>query len=209
MRIGIDAMGGDYAPREIVRGALDALPLLNGHEIVMIGDQGAIEAEVARCGEPAKGIYSIVHASEVIDMNEAPVEAVRTKKDSSIVKMATMASRGELDAIISAGNTGAFAAASQLRMGLVPGVVRSGIAVVLPSFTGPIVMCDVGANLTPKPHHLLQYGIMASAYARNVLGIKKPRVGLLSVGQEDLKGTTLVKSALELMRPCPLINFVG
>jgi glycerol-3-phosphate acyltransferase PlsX len=142
-------------------------------------------------------------------MDDVPVEAVKTKRDSSIVKMASMAGKRELDAIISAGNTGAFAAASQLRMGLVPGVARSGIAVVLPSFTGPIVMCDVGANLTPKPHHLLQYGVMASVYANNVLGVKKPRVALLSIGQEELKGTTLVQQAHELMRHCKPINFVG
>lgn len=208
MRIGIDAMGGDYAPREIVRGAIEALPQLQGHELVLFGDQSAIEAEMARCPKP-EGKLSIVHTSQVIGMDDVPVEAVKTKRDSSIVKMASLAGKRDLDAIISAGNTGAFAAASQLRMGLVPGVARSGIAVVLPSFTGPIVMCDVGANLTPKPHHLLQYGVMASAYANHVLGVKKARVALLSIGQEELKGTSLVQQAHELLRNCDSINFVG
>jgi glycerol-3-phosphate acyltransferase PlsX len=207
MRIGVDAMGGDYAPREIVRGALEATRSLNGHELVLVGDRAAIEAEIARCD--FDGDIEILHTSEVIGMDDVPVEAVRTKKDSSIVKLASMAGKQELDAVVSAGNTGAFAAACQLRMGLLPGVARSGIAVVLPSFTGPIVMCDVGANITPKPHHLLQYGIMASAYARHVLGVGKARVGLMSVGQEDLKGTTLVKQAHEMMRHCDRINFVG
>ncbi|HOA74073.1 MAG TPA: phosphate acyltransferase PlsX [Phycisphaerae bacterium] len=208
MRIGVDAMGGDYAPREIVRGALEAVPQLNGHQLVLVGDQAAIEAEMSRLDQ-APAAVEIVHASQVIGMDEVPVEAVRTKRDSSIVKLANMAGKHELDAIISAGNTGAFAAASQLRMGLIPGVVRSGIAVVLPSFTGPIVMCDVGANIAPKPHHLLQYAVMATGYARNVLGVAKPRVGLLSVGQEDLKGTTLVQQAHGLLRHCDRINFIG
>jgi len=208
MRIGVDAMGGDFAPREIVRGALEAIPALNDHELVLVGDRDIIEADLARL-DGRRGQVEIVHASQIIGMDEVPVEAVRTKKDSSIVKLAVMAGRGELDAIISAGNTGAFAAASQLRMGLLAGVARPGIAVVLPSFTGPIVMCDVGANISPKPHHLLQYAVMASAYARHVLGVIKARVGLLSIGQEDLKGTTLVQQAHELVRHCGHINFVG
>lgn len=208
MRIGLDAMGGDYAPREIVRGALEAVPYLNGHELILVGDREVIEAEMARIERPADSL-EIIHASEVIGMDEVPVEAVRAKRDSSIVRLASMAGKRELDAVISAGNTGAWAAACQLRMGLLPGVIRSGIAVVLPSFTGPIVMCDVGANITPKAHHLLQYGIMASAYARHILGVGKARVGLMSVGQEDLKGTTLVKQAHEMMRHCDRINFVG
>lgn len=208
MRIGVDAMGGDYAPREIIRGAVEAVPNLNGHQLVLVGDRAVIEAELARIDGPQGGL-EIVHTSQVIGMDEVPVEAVRTKKDSSIVKLAVMAGHQELDAIVSAGNTGAFAAASQLRMGLLPGVIRSGIAVVLPSFTGPIVMCDVGANISPKAHHLMQYAIMASAYARHVLKVSKARVGLLSVGQEDLKGTTLVKQAHEMMRHSDRINFVG
>ncbi len=208
MRIGIDAMGGDFAPREIVRGALEALPLLRGHELVLVGDRASIEAEIAKLDGTGSPL-SIIHTSQVIGMDEVPVEAVKAKKDSSIVKLAVMAGKRELDAVISAGNTGAFAAACQLRMGLIPGVSRSGIAVVMPSFNGPIVICDVGANISPKPHHLLQYAMMASVYARHVLGVAKPRVGLMSVGQEDLKGTTLVQQVHELLRSCEPINFVG
>lgn len=210
MRIGVDAMGGDFAPREIVRGALEAVPALGGHQLVLVGDRAAIEAEMARFDKDVDlASVEIVHASQVIGMDDVPVEAVRTKRDSSIVKLANLAGQRQLDAVVSAGNTGAFAAASQLRMSLIAGVARPGIAVVLPSFTGPIVMCDVGANIAPKAHHLLQYAIMASGYARNVLGVPKPRVGLLSVGQEDLKGTTLVQQAHEMLRHCDKINFVG
>ncbi len=208
MRIGVDAMGGDHAPREIVRGALEALPSLNGHELVLIGLESVIQQELERQGF-RDGNLRIIHASEVIAMEDVPVEAVRQKKDSSICRMAQMAAKGELNAIISAGNTGAFAAAAQLRMRLLPGVSRPGIAVVLPSFLGPIVLCDAGANLTPKPHHLVQYALMASAYARNVLHVERPRVALLSVGQEDVKGTTLVQHTHELLRSMPRINFVG
>jgi len=208
MRIGVDAMGGDYAPREIIRGAVEALPSLNSHELVLIGDEPAIRFELERLHTPAEKV-EIVHASQVIDMNEAPIEAVRTKKDSSICRMVVMAAERSLDAVISAGNTGAFAAASQIRMKLLPGVSRAGIAVVLPSFTGPIVLCDAGANITPKPHHLLEYAITASAYARYVLRVDRPRVALLSVGEEDTKGTTLVKQAHEVLRGSKTVNFVG
>lgn len=210
MRIGVDAMGGDYAPKEIVRGALEAVPALNGHQLVLIGDEHAIRAELDRSEIPqAKTKVEIVHTTQVIEMNEHPVEAVRGKKDSSICRMVKMAAEGKLQAVISAGNTGAFAAATQLRMKLLPGVSRPGVAVVIPSFTGPIVLCDAGANLTPKPHHLLEYAITASAYARCVLKVERPRVGLLSVGEEEVKGTSLVQQAHECMQASKMINFVG
>lgn len=208
MRIGVDAMGGDYAPREIVRGAVEALPNLGEHELVLIGDKSGILYELERLDCPASR-FTIIHASQAIGMDESPVEAVRQKKDSSICRMAQMAAAKDLDAIISAGNTGAFAAASQLRMKLLEGVSRPGIAVVIPSFMGPIIICDVGANLAPKPHHLVQYAVMASAYARYVLQVDRPRVGLLSVGEEDLKGTTLIKQAHELLRGTDRVHFVG
>lgn len=208
MQIGVDAMGGDLAPREIVRGVLEALPTLKAHEVVLIGQQDVIREELRKLGA-AEDAVPIVHASEVINMDDPPVEAVRTKRDSSICKMAKMAAEGELEAVISAGNTGAFAAASQLRMKLIPGISRPGIAVTIPSFTGPIVMCDVGANITPKPHHLVQYAIAASAYANCILKVDKPRVALLSVGEEDVKGPSLVKHAHEMLRNSHVVNFVG
>lgn len=209
MRIGIDAMGGDYAPGQVVQGALEAASqLANGDEIVLVGDEKLIADEFDRCGG-VNGQVRIKHASQVIGMDEMPVEAIRQKKDSSICRLAQLASESEVDAVISAGNTGAFAAASQLRMRLLPGVSRPGIAVVIPSFMGPIVMCDVGANLVPKVHHLVQYAVMASAYAAQILKVEKPRVGLLSIGEEDLKGTSLVKQTHEAMRKCEPIHFVG
>ena len=208
MRIGLDAMGGDYAPREIVRGAVEALDVAEGHELVLLGDEPVVRYELDRLGVGSKAIR-VVHTSQTIGMNESPIEAVRTKRDSSLVKMVTLAADGQLDAVISAGNTGAFAAASQLKMKLLPGVSRAGIAVILPSFTGPIILCDAGANITPKPHHLFEYAITATAYARYVLRIDRPRVALLSVGEEDAKGTTLVKQAHEVLRTSKNVNFVG
>jgi len=208
MRIGIDAMGGDYAPGQVVRGAIEALPTLNGHELVLIGDEHAIQNEIKRWDD-CEGRVVVAHASQVIGMNEVPVEAVRQKRDSSICRMVQMAAAQELDAVISAGNTGAFAAASQLRMKLLPGVSRPGVAVVIPSFTGPIVLCDAGSNLSPKPRHLVQYALMASAYTKHVLKVDRPRVALLSVGEEGLKGTELVKTTHELLRKCDRLHFVG
>jgi phosphate acyltransferase len=145
----------------------------------------------------------------VVEMDDPPVEAIRNKPNSSIAVMCKMAAKGEADVVISAGNTGACVAAAQLRMRTLPGVLRPGIAVLLPTFYGPVVICDVGANIAPKPRHLMQYAIMGGAYAHDVCEIENPRVGLLSIGEEDSKGTTIVKEARRLMRDEPQINFVG
>src|SRR5436305_458296 len=142
-------------------------------------------------------------------MDDSPVEAVRGKPDSSIAVMCKLAAKGDADVVISAGNTGACVAAAQLRMRTLPGISRPGIAVIVPTFYGPVVICDVGANVTPKPSHLEKYAIMAAAYSHAVCGIENPRVGLLSIGEEDAKGNAIVKEARKLMRDEPLINFVG
>jgi glycerol-3-phosphate acyltransferase PlsX len=142
-------------------------------------------------------------------MDDSPVEAIRNKPNSSIAIMCKLAAKGEADVVISAGNTGACVAAAQLRLRTLPGVARPGIAVILPTFHGPVVICDVGANIAPKPHHLHHYAVMAGAYAEAVCGIANPRVGLLSIGEEDAKGTTMVKESRKLLRDEPLINFVG
>jgi phosphate acyltransferase len=212
VRIAVDVMGGDKAPAAILRGCWDAADLLEpSDQIVLVGDEGVIKAGLQSSGLTAaqKAQYPIVHTSDVIAMDDPPVEAVRTKPNASLSLMCKLASRGEADAVISAGNTGACVAASQLRMRTLPGVSRPGIAIVLPTFYGPVTICDVGANITPKAKHLQQYAIMAGAYAHDVLGIENPRVGLLSIGEEDSKGTSIVKEARKLMRDEPLINFIG
>src|SRR4051812_47485960 len=212
VRAAVDVMGGDKAPAAILRGCWEATPLLNGGDkILLVGDESTIKKGLEASGldSAARGHYSIIPTTEVIAMDESPVEAVRGKPNSSISVMCKLASKGEADAVISAGNTGACVAASQLRMRLLPGVARPGIAVIIPTFHGPVVLCDVGANIASRPKHLQQYALMAGAYASAVLGIENPRVGLLSIGEEDAKGTTMVKESRKLMRDEPLINFVG
>lgn len=208
MRIAIDAMGGDHAPAEIVRGAVEGLSYLGpDDELVLLGKEDLVRAHL---GNDASNKQIVIqHCPEVIEMDDSPVEALRQKKHSSIMIMAKLASERAVDAVISAGNTGACAAACQLKMRTLAGLQRPGIAVVLPSFHGPLTVCDVGANVAPKPHHLLQYAQMASAYAEAVLKIKGPRVGLLSIGSEEVKGSPLVKQTHELLKQDPSVNFVG
>ena len=212
MRAAVDVMGGDKAPAAILKGCWEAAPLLGTDDVVyLVGDQGAVRQGLASSGlsDAQKGFYKPIPTTQVVEMDDAPVEAIRNKPDSSIAVMCKMASKGEADVVISAGNTGACVAAAQLRMRTLPGVLRPGIAVIMPTFYGPVVLCDVGANISPKPRHLMQYAIMAGAYATKVCGIENPRVGLLSIGEEDAKGTTVVKDARKLMRDEPQINFVG
>ena len=212
MRAAIDVMGGDKAPAAILKGCWEAAPLLDaGDQILLIGDETAIREGLANSGLSAekRALYKVVPTTEVIEMDESPVEAVRSKPNSSISVMCKLAGKGEADVVISAGNTGACVAAAQLRMRLLPGVARPGIAVIFPTFHGPIVLCDVGANIAPQPRHLHQYAIMCSVYAQAVCNIANPRVGLLSIGEEDAKGTTIVKESRKLLRDEPQINFVG
>jgi glycerol-3-phosphate acyltransferase PlsX len=142
-------------------------------------------------------------------MDDVPVEALKQKRDSSIVRMAALAAAQEVDAVISAGNTGACVAACQLRMRTLAGVGRPGIAVIIPSLHGPIVICDVGANIAPKPFHLLQYAQMATVYSNMMLKTQRPRVGLLSIGEEEVKGNTLVKEARQLIKQDKNLNYIG
>jgi phosphate acyltransferase len=209
MRIAIDAMGGDHAPAQIVRGAVEGLAFLGtGDELVLLGREDAVAAHLPADASVRRRI-TIQHCAETIEMDDSPVEALRQKKDSSIVVMARLAAEKQVDAVISAGNTGACAAACQLKMRTLGSVQRPGIAVIIPSFSGPLTICDVGANVAPKPHHLLQYAQMASAYAETILKIHRPRVGLLSIGSEDAKGNPLVKQTRELIKQDASIHFIG
>lgn len=212
MRAAVDCMGGDKAPAAILQGCWDAASLLSGtDQVILIGLEEVVVPALAQAPIPSdkRKHYSTVIASQVIEMDDSPVEAIRTKPDSSIGVMCKMVSRGEADVAISAGNTGACVAAAQLRMRTLPGVSRPGISVVFPTFHGPVTICDVGANIAPKPIHLHHYAIMASAYARAIHGIDSPRVGLMSIGEEDAKGTAIVKETRKLLRDESQINFVG
>jgi glycerol-3-phosphate acyltransferase PlsX len=205
-------MGGDHAPVEILQGCWQAAPLLDPDDTVfLVGDESIIRRglESSPLNPQQKKSFKVVATTQIIAMDESPVEAVRAKPDSSINIMCKLAAKGEADAVISAGNTGACVAAAQLRMRLLPGVARPGIAIMLPTYYGPVVICDVGANPEPKPKHIEQYAIMASEYAKAVCGRVEPRVGLLSIGEEDAKGNTLTREARKFMRDEPLINFIG
>jgi glycerol-3-phosphate acyltransferase PlsX len=205
-------MGGDFAPGAVLQGCWDAAPLLHDGDVVhLVGDQAVIDRGLQASGLASDKLahYKIVPSTQVVGMDDPPVEAIRSKPDSSIAVMCKLASRGEADVVISAGNTGACVAAAQLRMRLLAGVNRPGIGVIVPTSHGPVVFCDVGANPEPKPKHLLQYAIMAGAYSTAVCNVKNPRVGLLSIGEEDAKGNTLVKKTRKLLKDEPLVNFMG
>ncbi len=209
MRIAIDAMGGDNAPDEIISGALESVELLDrDDELILVGPADIIESKLPSKKSHREQIV-IVDAPEIIGMDDPPIESVRKKHKSSINVMAKMAKKGQADALISAGNTGACIAAFQMRMRNLPGVNRPGIAVVLPTFEGLVTICDVGANIACKPINLYQYAVMSSLYSQHALGIENPRVGLMSIGAEDAKGNEVVKKTRELLKSDPNLNFIG
>lgn len=207
MRIALDAMGGDNAPRATVQGALQAVHANADVDVVLVGDTVAIERELG-----AERRHERIHihaAGEVIEMGEAPVQAVRRKPDSSLVQAMQLVKSGEADAVISAGNTGALMAAGLFLLGRMPGVERPALTAILPSVANwGVLLLDVGANLDPKPNHLHQYALMGSYYCEEVYGVTRPRVGLLNVGEEAGKGPPLVKETYDLLKDSSL-NFVG
>jgi phosphate acyltransferase len=215
MRIAIDVMGGDYAPDAILAGSIAALELLSpDDQLTLIGDEAVIRDALREEGLAGEERIEIVGTTQVIGMAETPTVALRKKPDSSIARWAWLGSRRcpphqRADVIISAGNTGACVAAAQMMMRRLPGVHRPGIAVTIPTFHGPLVLCDVGANIVPKPPHLHQYGHMAAIYAAKVHGIENPRVGLLGIGGEEGKGTDLIKNTAKLMKADPTLNYAG
>lgn len=211
MRIGIDVMGGDNAPHAMLDGAQAAIEhLQEGDRLVLFGDGDVIEAALADVSD--RSWFEVVATTEVVATDEGPVDAVRNKPDSSLVSLCRAAGRREEDplgAVISAGNTGAFVAASQMHMRRLPHVHRPGIAAPVPTFAGPVVFIDVGANILPKPTHLCQYGIMGKVFARRILGIENPRVALMNVGGEEQKGTDDLKQARDMLRAVDGLNFTG
>lgn len=201
-------MGGDFAPGNIVAGAVDALQ--NGTAIsrlFLVGQQGPVEAELAKAGRRDPRI-EIVHATEIIGMDEAPVQAVRRKKDSSMNRAIDLVKKGDADAVVSAGNTGALLSAAHLKLRTLPGVTRPGLAALLPSPHNVFVLMDAGANLEPKPDNLVEYAFMGSLYSERILGYKNPRVAVFSIGTEELKGNELSLETHRLLKQTNL-NFVG
>ena len=206
-RIAVDAMGGDHAPAEIVQGTLEAVAAEPTLEVLLVGDEARIRPLLPG-GEPPPRV-KLVHAGDVIEMHDSPVEALRRKPDSSIAKAMSLVAKREADAFVSAGNTGGAVAAATFLLPRLPNCRRGGIAVPLPSRTGHSVVMDVGANVQCKPIHLVQYAVIASAYARTVLKIESPRVGLLSVGGEEGKGNPLVKDVFAALKAHSGVRFVG
>jgi phosphate acyltransferase len=206
MKIAVDAMGGDHGPAVIVEGAVAAVQELSA-SVILVGDSAAIERELGRLGVAHAGL-EVRHASQVIGMAESPSHALRRKRDSSLRVAAELVRDGKAAAFISAGNTGAAMAISMFVIGVLRGIDRPAIAAVLPNLRKFTVLIDVGANVDPKPWHLFQFAIMGHVYARDILGIETPRVGLLSVGEEEGKGNELTKEAYEQLKESRL-NFVG
>jgi glycerol-3-phosphate acyltransferase PlsX len=206
MRIAVDAMGGDLAPRATVEGAIQAVKEY-GVNIILVGKKELIESELQGLNFKSDGV-SIEGASEVIEMDESGASSIRKKRDSSIVKAIDLVKQNKADAIVSAGNTGAVVCAATLNLGLLPEIERPGIAIIAPTIRGISLLVDVGANINPKPKHLQQYAIMADAYLRTVLNKKNPRIGLLNVGEEETKGTEFVKETYSLLESANL-NFIG
>jgi glycerol-3-phosphate acyltransferase PlsX len=215
MRIAVDAMGGDHAPDAIVRGCVDALAdLPAGDQLVLVGREGDIaDILIERGVKPTDPRLEIVHCAEVIGMDESPVEAVRAKKDSSIVVSARIgsarAAEKRCDVVLSAGNTGACVSAATMQMKRLAGVHRPGIAVTFPAFHGPVVLSDAGANPEPRASHLWQYGLMSEAFARTVLGIERPRIAQMNIGSEEGKGTDLIGQVHDLFKRTPGCNYIG
>ena len=206
MRVSVDAMGGDHAPFVTVKGALLAAQEY-GLEVVLVGQQAALEKELSRFGSIPKGI-TLHHASETVGMEEPAAVTIRKKKNSSINVALELVKRKEADAFVSAGNTGAVVVATVFSVGLLKGIERPGIAIAYPTLQGHSVLIDIGANIDAKPEHLLQYAIMGSLYLNYILHRPSPTVGLLNIGEEDSKGSDFVKETHKLLEAGP-VNFIG
>lgn len=224
MRIALDAMGGDHGSDQLIDGALQAV-CAYGHQVVLVGDrqtlQDALDQQIKQhlihcsgegiCGRDLNAHLakvSIVHTTEVVGMDESPMDAIRKKKDSSIRVAFQLIRQQKVDAVVSAGNSGATLAAAVKEVGRLPGISRPGIAGIFPTLKKPLVVMDVGANVDCRPKHLYQFAIMATAFSKALFGIEHPKVGLLSIGEEGGKGNALVKSTHEILRQSSL-SYVG
>jgi glycerol-3-phosphate acyltransferase PlsX len=208
MKIALDAMGGDFGPPNLVAGAVMALqeyPHIN--KLYLVGDSAKIGSELKKheCNDSR---IDIVHSTQVVEMSDTAWSAVRRKKDSSVSRAVDLVKRGQADAIVSAGHTGAAVAASMIKLRTLPGIDRPGIAAVLPTEFNVFVLIDAGANIDARPEQLLQYAFMGTVYSRHVLGYKNPTVGLVSLGEEDVKGNEMTKEVFKMLKKSSL-NFAG
>ena len=207
-RVALDAMGGDNAPSEIVKGAVDAVSSREDIKVFLVGQEELVKKELQKYSYPSERI-EVVDAPEVIEMAEPPVQAIRRKKQSSIVIGMNMVNQREADAFVSAGSSGAVLVGGQTIVGRIRGIKRPPLAPIIPTETGKSLLIDCGANVDARPEHLLQVAQMGSIYMENVIGVKNPRVAIVNIGAEEEKGNALVKETFPLLRECKDINFVG
>ena len=209
IRVAVDAMGGDNAPLEIVKGAVMSLAAGDGHEVILVGIEDEVRKALGEAGGSESDRLKIVGATEVIEMAEPPVAAIMKKRDSSIVKAMQMVRNGEAEAFVGAGSTGATLVGGQTIVGRVKGVERAPLAPMIPTQKGSSLLIDCGANVDARPSALVQFAKMGSVYYSNVTGKKDPTVGIVNIGAEEEKGNALVKETFPLLKECSEINFIG
>ena len=208
VKVAVDAMGGDNAPGELVKGAVDAVTMRKEIKVLLVGQEAVVREELAKYTYPEDQI-EVVDAPEVIETAEPPVMAIRKKKQSSIVVGMNMVKQEQADAFVSAGSSGAILVGGQVIVGRIKGVERPPLAPLIPTERGVSLLIDCGANVDARPSHLVQFAQMGSIYMENVVGIKKPKVAIVNIGAEEEKGNALVKETFPLLKECPGIQFVG
>lgn len=208
INVAVDAMGGDYAPVEVVKGVVDAVHENSRVKVYLTGQEELVKTELSKYTYPEQQI-EIVNATEVIETAEPPVMAIRRKKDSSIVKAMNLVKDGTCDAFVSAGSSGAVLVGGQVIVGRIKGVERPPLAPLIPTENGCALLIDCGANVDARPSHLVQFAKMGSVYMEHVMGIKNPRVAIVNIGAEEEKGNALVKETYPLLKNCPDIHFTG